>query len=157
MTDCVPFGGRSGLLFSCVSSEHSTVGVLASSPCPSLYSPSSSAVCPPRLTSASHQWVLLSPGSQITLASGQFWSPSPLKNGGRTKTEVKVFIPPLLPVSISQARSVPPPQATAPVKAEQCWTPSSQVCELFAPLVPLALGHRASLLLTQVPATTHCV
>ena len=76
MTDCVPVGGQSGLLFSCVSSEHSAVGVLASSACPSLYSPSSSAVRPLRLTSASHQWVLLSPGSQITLASGQFWSPS---------------------------------------------------------------------------------
>ena len=46
--------GLARMLFSCESSEHSMVGVLASSTCPSLHSTASSAVCPLRLISVHH-------------------------------------------------------------------------------------------------------
>ena len=52
---------------------------------------------------ASHQWVLLSPGSQLSLASGQFRSPSPHRNGGITETEVRsLFVHSSLWVSSDQ-------------------------------------------------------
>lgn len=153
MTDSVLCWGWAGMLFSCESSEHSMVGVLASSTCPSLHSASSSAVCPLRLISVHHI-----SGFFYALDPSWVW---PVNSSGPlppTKTEEEQRLRSRsLSVHSSLWVSFRPglylhPQAAAPVTAELCGSLSSRVWELFAPLVPLALGHMASLLLTQVPA-----